>query len=201
MRKLLFFTLILLVSAGWAVAQNPTSPPMTENPGAQSPSTPGSQPGITGQPGQQQPGMPGQVGQQPGTPGTQTGQTGQENSPAEAGSTVEGCLGGAAGKFNIIDKSGVSYRLDIPPGADTSKLNQHIGEEVRVTGTMSNTGGTGASDTTSASSASGSSQSAGVGAGASAEGAAGGPSISVTKIDKIGDKCTTNTNKPGSSQQ
>ncbi|MDT8070567.1 MAG: hypothetical protein ROO76_20600 [Terriglobia bacterium] len=189
MRKLLFFTLILLISAGWAVAQNPTSPPMTENPGAQNPSTPGSQPGMTGQPGQQQPGMPGEVGQQPGVPGAQTGQTGQETSPSAAGSTVEGCLGGSAGNFNIIDKSGVSYRLDIPAGADTSKLNQHIGEEVRVTGAMNNTGAAGASDTTSA------------GAAGSAAGAAGGPSIAVTKIDKIADKCSTNINKPGSSQQ
>lgn len=194
MRKMFFVTLILLIAVGWAVAQNPSTPPMSEqpgaqspstqspsNPGAQSPTTPSAQPGMPGQ----QPGMPGETTQQPGTPADQAG---QDASAAAAGSTVEGCLGGAAGNFTIIDKSGTTYQLQIPAGADTSKLNSHIGEEVRVTGTMANAkqpGDTSAASSTSASGAAGASGSQ--------------PSIAVTKIDKVGDKCTSNVQNPSSS--
>lgn len=187
MRKTFFVTLILLIAVGWAVAQNPSTPPMSEqpgaqspssqspsNPGAQNPSNPGAQPGA---PGQQQPGMPGQAGQQPTNP---AGQAGQE--AAAEGSSVEGCLGGSGGNFTIIDKSGTTYQLQLPAGADSSKLNSHIGEEVRVTGTMSNAKqSTGAEASTSPSGA----------AGASSQ-----PSIAVSKIDKVGDKCTSNVQNP-----
>ena len=191
MRKMFFVTLILLIAVGWAVAQNPSTAPMTEqpgaqspssqspsNPGAQSPTSPSAQPGA---PGQQQPGMP---GQQPTNPADQAG---QDASAAPAGSSVEGCLGGSAGNFTVIDKSGTTYQLQLPAGADTSKLNAHLGEEVRVTGTMANVkqpGDTSAASSTSASGA----------AGASSQ-----PSISVSKIDKIGDKCTSNVQNPPSS--
>lgn len=185
MRKMFFITLILLIAVGWAVAQNPSTPPMSEQPGAQSPSQNPANPGVQpGAPGQQQPGMPGEVGQQPTTPADQAG---QDASASAAGSTVEGCLGGNAGTFTIIDKSGTTYQLQIPAGADTSKLNQHIGEEVRVTGTMANAkqpGDTSAASSTSASGAAGASASK--------------PSIAVTKIDKVADKCTSNVQNPPS---
>jgi hypothetical protein len=182
MKKLLFLTLILLVSVGWAVAQSPASPGATpdqsQQPGAQSPSA---QPGAT-QPGAMQPGQPGMA---PANPADQASQAGQDSSAAAAGNSVEGCLGGSAGNFNIIDKSGVTYQLQLPAGADSSKLNSHIGEEVRVTGTMSNA-----------------KQSADAASSTSASGAAGAsgsqPSISVSKIDKVGDKCTSNVKNPGS---
>jgi hypothetical protein len=128
--------------------------------------------------------MPGEAGQQPTNPADQAG---QDASAAAAGSTVEGCLGGSAGNFTIIDKSGTTYQLQIPAGADTSKLNSHIGEEVRVTGTMANAKQPTGADAASSTSASGA-------AGASSQ-----PSISVSKIDKIGDKCTSNVQNPPSS--
>jgi hypothetical protein len=125
--------------------------------------------------------MPGETPQQPGAPADQAG---QDTSAAAAGSTVEGCLGGNAGNFTIIDKSGTTYQLQLPAGADSSKLNSHIGEEVRVTGTMANAKQPG--DTSAAS-------------GASTSGASGSqPSIAVTKIDKVGDKCTSNVQNPPS---
>jgi hypothetical protein len=127
--------------------------------------------------------MPGQTTQ----PTTPADQAGQDASAAAAGSTVEGCLGGSAGNFTIIDKSGTTYQLQLPEGADTSKLNQHIGEEVRVSGTMANAKQSGDTSAASSSSASG------------AAGAAGSqPSIAVTKIDKVGDKCTSNVQTPPS---
>ncbi|HEU5400285.1 MAG TPA: hypothetical protein VFU86_02945 [Terriglobales bacterium] len=193
MRKTFFVTMILLIAVGWAVAQNPSTPPMSEQPGAQSPSSqspgaqnpasptsPSAQPGA---PGQQQPGMPGATTQQPGTPADQAA---QDASAAAAGSSIEGCLGGSAGNFTVIDKSGTTYQLQLPAGADSSKLNSHIGEEVRVSGTMANAKQPG--DTSAASSTSP----------AGAAGAASQPSISVTKIDKIGDKCTSNVQNPPS---
>ncbi len=184
MRKLFLLTLILLVSVGWAMAQSsatPGAPPdQSQQPGAQSPSA---QPGTPAEPGQQ-PATPG-AAQQPGMPSDQASQAGQDASAVGAGNSVEGCLGGSAGNFTIIDKSGTTYQLQLPAGADSSKLNSHIGEEVRVTGTMSNAK---SGDATAASSASG------------AAGASGSqPSIAVTKIDKIGDKCTTNVQNPSPS--
>ena len=172
MKKLLFLTLILLVSVGWAVAQNPATPGATpdqsQQPGAaQSPSA---QPGAPAQ----QPGM--------ASPADQASHAGQDASEAAAGSSVEGCLGGAAGNFTLTDKSGTTYQLQLPAGADSSKLTSHVGEEVRVSGTTSNAKG-------------GSDASA-----ASAGGTAGGSqsTIAVTKIDKISDKCGSNAQTPPS---
>lgn len=190
MRKMFFVTLILLIAVGWAVAQNPSTPPMSEqpgaqspssqspsNPGAQSPTSPTSPSAQPGAPGQQQPGMP---GQQP----TPADQAGQDASAAAAGSSIEGCLGGSAGNFTVSDKSGTTYQLQLPAGADTSKLTSHVGEEVRVSGTMANAKQSNGADAASSTSASG------------AAGAASQPSIAVTKIDKIGDKCSNAQNPP-----
>jgi hypothetical protein len=100
------------------------------------------------------------------------------------GNSLEGCLGGSAGKYTVVDKAGTTYQLQLPAGADTSKLDAHLGQEIRVTGTMSN-----ATDSTSSAAA----------AGAARAGSAGQPSISVTKIDKIADTCGTNpSTKPPS---
>ena len=54
--------------------------------------------------------------------------------------TVEGCLSGSNGNFTLSDKNGTSYQLT----GDTAKLSEHLGHEVKVTGT-SGSDGTGAS--------------------------------------------------------
>jgi hypothetical protein len=107
-----------------------------------------------------------------------------------AGNSVEGCLGGSAGKFTIIDKAGTTYDLQLPASADSSKLNSHIGQEVRVSGNMSNAKSSSAGGT-DASAASSSSQTA---TGSSASSSH--PSIAVTKIDKVADTCSTSTTSP-----
>jgi hypothetical protein len=52
---------------------------------------------------------------------------------------TEGCLGGSNPNFTITDKAGTTYKLNIPPSADTSKLGAHVGEPVAVAGNV-NTG-------------------------------------------------------------
>ena len=132
MRKTLLLTLILLVFAAWAVAQQ----------GAASPSAP-----------------------------TNT----QSSQQATAGENItEGCLGGSGGNFTVTDKAGTTYQLQLPPNADTAKLSQHVGQEVRVTGTSS----------PGSSSAAGPAPSAGTSSAQS--------SINVTRMEKVADTCGSN---------
>jgi hypothetical protein len=64
---------------------------------------------------------------------------------------VQGCLGGSGNAFTVTDKSGTSYQLQLPAGADASNLKPHIGEEVRVEGTTSNGSGANSAASTSGS--------------------------------------------------
>lgn len=66
--------------------------------------------------------------QYPQTGSSQTGAT------ASGQTTVEGCLQHSDGNYTLTDKSGTTYQLQ---GA-TSKLKEHVGHEVQITGsTMS----------------------------------------------------------------
>jgi hypothetical protein len=47
--------------------------------------------------------------------------------------SVEGCLSSSAGKYMLTDKEGKMYELT----GDTSKLAEHVGHEIKVTGTES----------------------------------------------------------------
>jgi len=120
MKKMLLMLLFMLATLAWAAAQQAGSP-MGQS-GVQ-PTPPGSQvPGAS----QPQPGMPGSADQS----GTQPGSAGQ-------GATepiTEGCLGGSAPNFTITDKAGTTYKLNVPPGAHTSVLSQHVGESAQVQG-------------------------------------------------------------------
>jgi len=78
--------------------------------------------------------------QQPGgTPGQSSGQPGSQGQAPNVPVT-EGCLGGSNPNFTITDKAGTTYKLNIPPSADTSKLAQHVGESVQVAGNVKDTG-------------------------------------------------------------
>lgn len=67
------------------------------------------------------------------------GQNDPQNTPTQSGSThamagahtVEGCLSGSNGKYTLTDKEGKTYDLT----GDTSKLADHVGHEVKITGT------------------------------------------------------------------
>ncbi|MFZ0279890.1 MAG: DUF5818 domain-containing protein [Candidatus Sulfotelmatobacter sp.] len=60
--------------------------------------------------------------QTPASQGT-SGNTGQE--------TVKGCLSSSGGNYMLTDKNGKTFELT----GDTSKLSDHVGHEIKVTGT------------------------------------------------------------------
>ena len=74
----------------------------------------------------------------PPSPGT--GQSSSQD-PASNAPVTEGCLGGSNANFTLTDKTGTTYKLNIPPNADTSKLAQHVGESVAVAGNVNGKGG------------------------------------------------------------
>jgi hypothetical protein len=64
--------------------------------------------------------------------------------------SVQGCLSGTDGNYTLTDKQGTSYQLI----GDSSKLAEHVGHEIRVTGIASSassndTSGTSATGATS----------------------------------------------------
>jgi ABC-type phosphate transport system substrate-binding protein len=60
--------------------------------------------------------------------------SGQNSSATASGATtVQGCLSGSSGNFTLTDKNGNTYQLT----GDTAKLSEHVGHEVKVTGTTS----------------------------------------------------------------
>jgi hypothetical protein len=60
--------------------------------------------------------------------------SGQTSSATASGTiTVEGCLSGSSGNYTLTDKNGNTYQLT----GDTAKLSEHVGHEVKVTGTAS----------------------------------------------------------------
>jgi hypothetical protein len=61
-----------------------------------------------------------------------TSQAAQDQSANGSGgeTSVEGCLTGANGSYTLSDISGNTYQLT----GDTSKLAEHVGHEIKVTG-------------------------------------------------------------------
>ena len=78
--------------------------------------------------------------QQPGSTPEQTGGQAGPHGQAPNVPVTEGCLGGSNPNFTIMDKAGTTYKLNIPPNADTSKLAQHVGESVQVAGNVKDAG-------------------------------------------------------------
>lgn len=97
-------------------------------------------------------------------------------SSSDNAQTVQGCLGGSAGNFTLTSSSGATYQL----AGDTSKLSDHVGEQVEITGTAAS-GGSASSTSPSSSSPS-----------ASAGGSMGGQTINVQNVKKIASSCSTN---------
>lgn len=164
MRKASLITAILLLSAVWAVAQTSPSSPQSTTPGtsAQQPTSPSTSPS-------QQPSAPDTTSTTTQTTTTQTKET-----STDSGTGIEGCLSGSAGNFTLTDQSGKTWQL----AGDTSKLSDHVGHQVRLTGTD-----------TSASAAGGPSSTAT----ATGAGAASGTqsTFNVTKVKMISSSCPT----------
>jgi Protein of unknown function (DUF5818) len=158
----------------------------------QSSSAPGATPGTTTPPT-----FPQDQSQQTTTDKTQSSsQTGQTNTN-EAGQMgghsgnaqkVEGCLSGTDGNFSLTDKSGMTYQLQ----GSNSDLAKHVGQEVRIEGTSS-AAGSGASS----SSASSSSESASP----SSSSTASGNTLTVNKVKKVSDTCSTSSGSSAAPKQ
>ncbi len=64
-----------------------------------------------------------------------SGQT--STTPSSSGqTTVQGCLDRSGTNYTLTDKSGTKYQLT----GDTSKLSEHVGHEVEITGTPGGAG-------------------------------------------------------------
>jgi Protein of unknown function (DUF5818) len=105
------------------------------------------------------------------------GQSGSmSNSSAGNGSetTIQGCLNSSGGSYTLTDASGTTYQLQ----GDSSKLSEHVNNEVELKGTSSG-------------SATGSSASTGSSTGS----ASGTQTFNVTKVKKISSTCSTGASK------
>jgi len=73
--------------------------------------------------------------QTPTSPTEQSPAAQSETTPTSSGGnmTVQGCLSGSDGSYMLTDKNGTMYQLT----GDTAKLGDHIGHEVKITGTAS----------------------------------------------------------------
>jgi hypothetical protein len=131
MKKMLAVSVFTLATLAWAAAQQAGGPPGQSGRQGAYPQPPGTT--------QSQPGMPDSTSQDAGQSGSQAGSQG----PAANVPVTEGCLGGNDPNYTITDKTGTTYKLNIPPSADTSKLKTHIGESVQVAGDVNNAGGAG----------------------------------------------------------
>ena len=123
MKNMLVITLFTLAMLVWAAAQQPGSAAQQSSGQATSPS---SQAPSASQ------------SQQPSTPGS-ADQAGSQSQAANAPIT-EGCLGGSDPNYTITDKTGVTYKLNMPPNANGSSLASHVGESVQVLGDVKNSG-------------------------------------------------------------
>ena len=81
----------------------------------------------------------------PGQTPSTSGSSGQTTASSGSQTTVEGCLSGSDGKYTLTDKQGNSYQLT----GDTSKLAEHVGHEVKITGSSSSSGSSAASGSNS----------------------------------------------------
>ena len=93
-------------------------------------------------------------------PTTNSTQSGTSSSTTNGETMVQGCLQGSDGNYTLTSDAGTSYQLQ----GDTSKLKEHVGHEVQITGTPSGFGsaetqssGTNPSTSTSSSASTGAS--------------------------------------------
>jgi len=73
-------------------------------------------------------------GTSPSSPSTSSpDSSAQTSSQTAAGgeTTVQGCLSGSSGSYTLAAKDGTTYQLT----GDTAKLSEHVGHEVKITGT------------------------------------------------------------------
>lgn len=73
------------------------------------------------------------VAQNTSSPTSSSSSSGQSTHASSGNETsVEGCLSESNGSYMLNAKNGMMYQLS----GDTAKLSQHVGHEVKITGTM-----------------------------------------------------------------
>lgn len=154
MRHLLLFS-VLLLGASWMAAQS--SPATGQDQGAGQGSTAGQTAGQGSNTDQGSAGAQGGYGQG----SAEAGQNGTGNQK-----TVTGCLSQANGQYMLTSQKGMTYQLT----GDSAELANHVGHEVKVTGTES---------------------AAGASANASGQTSANGPTIEVSSMKHISKTCKT----------
>lgn len=70
-----------------------------------------------------------QNGQTPTAP-TQTTPSQEASAGSGSDTSVQGCLSGSDGNYMLTEKNGTTYQLS----GDTAKLSEHVGHEVKITG-------------------------------------------------------------------
>jgi len=125
------------------------------------------------------------------TAGQSSSTSGMGSSSSTTGTgnnTIEGCLSGSAGNYTLRDKAtGTTYNLT---GSD-SEIASHVGQEVRVKGSESNSSEASSTGTTSSPSSSssmnnGSSSAMSNGAGSSSAN----HSFTVSSVSKVSSSCS-----------
>lgn len=133
MRKTLILILMVLVSVAWVAAQQPESRSgAPDNPQQTGPATNSDRP---------MPPAADQSGQ-----ASQPSSSASSSTQSSSGQVIEGCLGGSAPDFTVTDKAGTVYKLDIPKDADASQLSSHVGESVKVRGSVMSASSSASSD-------------------------------------------------------
>jgi hypothetical protein len=152
MRKAAFLMAVLLLSVVWVVAQTADTGPAgtpaqpssqnrslsrssgtSQNPQSQTATATGQNPGNGTQPAPATSTAPNTqttpstgAASQPGSAGAQA----SVMPPAGATQTIEGCLSGTPGEYNLTTRSGRIYSL----AGDDSLLGDHVGEQVKIAG-------------------------------------------------------------------
>lgn len=104
------------------------------------------------------------------------GQTQQSQTATGSQKTVTGCLSQANGQYVLTSRKGMTYQLT----GDSAELANHVGHEVKITGTESGAGA-----------------SANAGSNGMGQTSANGPSIDVSSVKHISKTCTTSGNTGG----
>jgi hypothetical protein len=126
MRRTLAVSLFVLATMTWVLAQNPGGAAQNSQQPPSATQTPDAS--------QSQPSTPGTAGQ------GATQDTPQPAAPSASGPVTEGCLGGSSPNFTLTDKTGTTYKLNLPPNANAAVLTPHLGESIRVMGDVKDAG-------------------------------------------------------------
>lgn len=167
MRKVYLITAILLLSTVWAVAQTTPSSPSTTQPATPDASSQSTSPATPSQ------------STTPDSSSTSQTTTTQTTTSTDTSSSIEGCLNGSVGSWTLTDTTGKTWQL----AGDTSKLSDHVGHQVRITG--SDTSAAGGSSSGSATPSSGTSGSGGTSGSQS--------TFTVKRVKMISSSCSTSS--------